>query len=148
RVETQSEILGRNTWMMWAAGNEGFWDWLGRQFGILDFVSLLDSNQRSDRFERAGLVNEPEMRSPVHDDANVIERELGLRLDEPIDPEVRAWRRRYVRMALGLDGGAAAKSYAEEYGGSVSVLPGAAARYPNGQSYDPKIPPPEIYGLS
>src|SRR4051812_26848625 len=27
-VTSDSEIRGRNTWMMWCGGNEGFWDWL------------------------------------------------------------------------------------------------------------------------
>ena len=41
-ITTEAEILGRNTWMMWAAGNEGFWDWLGRQFGFVDLLRVLD----------------------------------------------------------------------------------------------------------
>ncbi len=163
------EVLGRNTWMMWPGGNEGFWDWLGRRFGILDFLKLLDtkeidesiasrsdpkaskSKDRDSRFERAGLINEPEMGPSLDEPDNVIERVLGLRLDEPTDKEVREWRRKYVRMALRLDGAGSAPAGSAPYGGSAAyggVLPGAAAGYPNGKSYDPRIPPPEIYGLS
>ena len=82
---------------------------------------------------------------------NVIERVLGLRLDEPTDKEVREWRRKYVRMALRLDRAGSAPAQSAPYGGPAAyggVLPGAAAGYPNGKSYDPRIPPPEIYGLS
>ena len=163
------EVLGRNTWMMWPGGNEGFWDWLGRRFGILDFLKLLDtkeidesvasrsdpkaskSKDRDSRFERAGLINEPEMGPSLDEPDNVIERVLGLRLDEPTDKEVREWRRKYVRMALRLDSAGSAPAQSAPYGGPAAyggVLPGAAAGYPNGKSYDPRIPPPEIYGLS
>jgi hypothetical protein len=165
------EVLGRNTWMMWAGGNEGFWDWLGRQYGFLDFVRLLDTreagdpngskrNDRESRFARGGLINEPGMGPSLDEEGNVIERILGLRIDEPLDKDVREWRRRYVAKALGLDGAGAAAAKADQgysYGGSYNngasssyagLLKGDAVEYPNKKSYDPRIPPPEIYGLS
>jgi hypothetical protein len=165
------EVLGRNTWMMWAGGNEGFWDWIGRQYGFLDFVRLLDTreagdpnaskkNDRAGRFARGGMINEPGMGPSLDEDGNVFERALGLRIDEPLDKDVREWRRKYVAKALGLDGMGGAPAKAEpgsgyggssNYGGSSSyggVLRGNAVGYPNGKSYDSRIPPPEIYGLS
>ena len=55
-------------------------------------------------------------------------------------------------MALRLDGaGSARRGIGRPYGafGGLWRRPsGAAAGYPNGKSYDPRIPPPEIYGLS
>src|ERR1041384_8807510 len=27
------EMKGRNVWMLWSAGNDRFWDWLGRHTG-------------------------------------------------------------------------------------------------------------------
>jgi hypothetical protein len=41
---TQEEILGRNTWMAWAGGNEAFWDWLANNsFGTLDLLKTVSS---------------------------------------------------------------------------------------------------------
>ena len=76
------EIQGRNTWMVWSAGNDRFWDWLARQsggsFDLLKIVSSYDPekdtqlrgaqreqlkqiyNFRHDnRLATLGVVNEP-----------------------------------------------------------------------------------------
>ena len=46
-VQTSNEILGRNTWMLWCAGNEGFWDSLaGHSYGFTDLLKLIDSRKR------------------------------------------------------------------------------------------------------
>ena len=77
-VTTANEILGRDTWMLWCAGNEGFWDWLaGYSSGVIDLLKLVDTRNRSTRFLTAGLINEPGMRQAAHADKN------GLWLDIP-----------------------------------------------------------------
>ncbi len=50
-------IRGQNTWMLWGEGNEAFWGWLlqERNYGITDFLILLDSRKRNRRFRDAGL---------------------------------------------------------------------------------------------
>ena len=59
------EIKGRNTWVVWTAGNDRLWDVLsGVSFGVLDFVKSISShpslkNNRGNRWEYLGLVNEP-----------------------------------------------------------------------------------------
>ena len=59
---TQQEALGRNTWMIWCAGNEGFWDWLSNNsYGASDILKVIDSRNRGTLFRDAGLINEPEM---------------------------------------------------------------------------------------
>jgi len=69
-------IRGQNTWMLWTGGNEAFFDWLhGNNYGLVDFLILLDSRKRGTRFTDAGLINRPGMRSQT--DAKV----LGLYLD-------------------------------------------------------------------
>ncbi|MFO0906065.1 MAG: hypothetical protein U0939_23865 [Pirellulales bacterium] len=87
-------VLGRNTWMIWCAGNEGFWDWLSTDSqGFIDLLKLVDSRNRSQRFAEAGLINEPGMttaRSPMPD-------EFGLWLDQPTEARVREWRGVYLR---------------------------------------------------
>ena len=76
-VLTPEEVRGRNTWIVWTAGNDRIWDLLGEtSVGALDFVKVLSSHP-SQRYSRActpdrlangscqnrwrylGLVNEP-----------------------------------------------------------------------------------------
>ena len=55
-------IRGRNTWILWCGGNEGFWNWIAQDgYAILDFLKLLDSRQRNRRFKDLGLCNQPGM---------------------------------------------------------------------------------------
>jgi len=55
-------IRGRNTWMLWGEGNEGFWGWLQENaYGVVDFLVLIDSRKRGSRFATAGLMNQPGM---------------------------------------------------------------------------------------
>ena len=76
-VLTPEEIKGRNTWIVWSAGNDRMWDLLGEtSVGALDFLKVLSSHpsQRygractpdrlangscQNRWEYFGLVNEP-----------------------------------------------------------------------------------------
>lgn len=88
-----SETLGRNTWMAWCAGNEGFWDWLATDsLGFIDLLKLVDSRKRNQRFDEGGLINEPEMTQATQAPPG----EFGLWLDRPEDPRLRKWRRAYV----------------------------------------------------
>ena len=74
-------IRGRNTWLLWGAGNESFWNWLAQDgYGITDFLVTLDSRRRGDRFVRAGLINQPGYRS----NTDPSKRILGLYLDLPV----------------------------------------------------------------
>lgn len=46
---TPEEVQGRNTWMVWAGGNEAFWDWLANNsFGTFDLLKTLSSYPCSD----------------------------------------------------------------------------------------------------
>src|SRR5947208_5184088 len=62
---TPEEIKGRNTWIVWTAGNDRFWDLIGvKALGALDFLKTISShpalkNNRDNRWEYLGLVNEP-----------------------------------------------------------------------------------------
>jgi hypothetical protein len=71
-------IRGQNTWMLWGEGNEVFWNWLAeRGYGLVDFLVLLDSRKRGQRFKNDGLINQPGMKSQTDWDKRV----LGLYLD-------------------------------------------------------------------
>ncbi len=40
----QSEVRGRNTWLVWGGGDEAFWDWLANNsFGTFDLLKTLSS---------------------------------------------------------------------------------------------------------
>jgi len=78
---TPEEIAGRNTWMLWTGGNEAFWDYLARNgYGVVEFLKTIDSRERSQRFKKLGLMNEPGYRQATDPD------EFGLYLDQPISP--------------------------------------------------------------
>src|SRR3984957_149352 len=59
------EIKGRNTWLVWTAGNDRFWDRLiGASLGNFDLLKTLSSYpglkfSRANRWDYLGLVNEP-----------------------------------------------------------------------------------------
>ena len=81
--------MGRNTWMMWCAGNEGFWDWLATDsLGFIDLLKLVDSRNRNDRFESGGLINEPGMGQS----SEPVDHDFGLWLDTPLAILASGWR--------------------------------------------------------
>ena len=63
----KAEVQGRNTWIVWTAGNDRLWDQLVyRSAGALDFLKILSSNPnlppllgRDHRWEYLGLINDP-----------------------------------------------------------------------------------------
>jgi hypothetical protein len=61
----KDEIKGRNTWIVWTAGNDRMWDQLSvTSAGALDFLKTVSSHpnlkaNRDKRWEYLGLVNEP-----------------------------------------------------------------------------------------
>jgi hypothetical protein len=76
----EDEIKGRNTWILWTAGNQVFWDRVAREgYGLVDLLKTLDSRRRPNRFAEMGLVNEPGLRMADKPD------EFGLWLDERVE---------------------------------------------------------------
>jgi hypothetical protein len=77
---TEDEVKGRNTWILWTAGNQAFWDRMARESaGLVDLLKTLDSRQRPRRFALMGLMNEPGFRMADKPDA------YGLWLDERVE---------------------------------------------------------------
>lgn len=73
-------IRGRNTWILWAGGNEGFWNWLAQDgYGLTDLLVAFDSRSRGSRFKRLGVMNQPGFIA----NADPAKRLLGLYLDLP-----------------------------------------------------------------
>ena len=68
---TPDEIKGRNTWLVWSAGNDKLWDTLiYKSAGAMDFLKILSSGRpelekidsrftHDKRWEYLGLVNDP-----------------------------------------------------------------------------------------
>lgn len=70
-------IRGRNTWMLWGEGNETYWGWFQQYgYGIADFLVLLDSRKRAERFKDIGVINQPGMKEQRQ--KNI----LGLYIDQ------------------------------------------------------------------
>ncbi len=127
---TKQEAFGRNAWMIWCAGNEGFWDWLANNsYGSTDFLKLLDSRNRGTLFRDAGLINEPEMIGPGTPEAT----DFGLWLSVPQKSERRTGRATYLTQAF---------SQIED-----GKHPDAGG-YGSYDFYRNDEPPPGIYGLS
>ena len=87
------EIKGRNTWIVWTAGNDRLWDKMTlASVGALDFLKTISShpslkNNRDNRWDYLGLVNEPCFDKATGPDPN----RFGLWLDKrrgdcPPDP--------------------------------------------------------------
>jgi hypothetical protein len=75
---TPDEVRGRNTWLIWTADNDAFWDHLARRsFGNFDLLKVLDSRNREKRFSYYGLMNEPGFKQATAPD------KYGLWLDIP-----------------------------------------------------------------
>jgi hypothetical protein len=78
------EIMGRNAWNLWSAGNQHFWNHAAQDsYGLMDLLKMLDNRKfaRGERFKTLGLVNEPGFRAPTKPD------EFGLWLDKQAEPE-------------------------------------------------------------
>jgi hypothetical protein len=86
-------VIGRNMWLVWAGGNDRFWDKMTRYtFGAFDLLKIVayDPNKPIDRARRwkdLGLINEPCLDAPTGPDPD----RFGLLLDVrrpgcPADP--------------------------------------------------------------
>jgi hypothetical protein len=82
---TADEIKGRNTWLVWTAGDDRLWDKLvNASAGALDFLKILSSHpdlkrySRDNRWEYLGLINDPCFEKATGPDPN----RHGLWLDK------------------------------------------------------------------
>lgn len=67
---------GHNTWLLWTAGDQVFWDGMAQHsFGISDLLKVVDSRRHQTRFQDTGLMNEPGFEQATQPD------KFGLWLD-------------------------------------------------------------------
>jgi hypothetical protein len=128
---TPTEIKGRNAWLLWTGGNEAFWDWLARNgYATIDLLKVIDSRHRDTRFARAGMINEPNMRSSTDREAKSA---YGIYYDRQIKRS--------------NDGGGLSRS---ETASPEAATPSLTNKdsYPNQETgYDPAYgPDPRVYG--
>lgn len=97
--EDARAIKGRNTWNLWTAGTEQFWDRMAREsYGMIDLLKTIDSRKRGSRFAELGLINQPGMRRASQPD------EFGLWIDEEVEPEPAAIDRKVYGRPTGVMG--------------------------------------------
>lgn len=116
---SDAERKGRNTWLLWTAGDETFWDTMARDgAGIGDLLRAIDSRQRTTRFHDGGLINQPGFTAASKPD------QYGLWIDEGpqepgVDPRVYGRSTGIVGLRLypnpKFDAAAAARWSAEKY---------------------------------
>jgi hypothetical protein len=106
---TPEEIKGRNTWIVWTAGNDHMWDLLTKtSVGNLDFLKTISSYpglkaSRDNRWEYLGLVNEPCMIKATGPDP----KRYGLwldRRDPSCPPEPFENEQKYPGVRIGARG--------------------------------------------
>jgi cytochrome c5 len=57
---TDDERKGRNTWLLWTAGDQVFWDGMAQHgLGTGDLLKAIDSRHHNTRFKDMGLINQP-----------------------------------------------------------------------------------------
>ncbi|UXI67352.1 hypothetical protein [Tahibacter amnicola] len=106
---TTEEVQGRNTWIVWTAGNDRFWDQISKNsVGTLDFLKTISSHpglkfNRDNRWNYLGLVNEPCFEKATGPDP----QRFGLWLDKrradcPPDPFEN--EKKYPGVKLGARG--------------------------------------------
>jgi cytochrome c5 len=57
---SEDERKGRNTWVLWTAGDQVFWDGMSQHgLGTADLLKTIDSRLHKTRFHDMGLMNQP-----------------------------------------------------------------------------------------
>ena len=85
---SDEERKGRNTWILWTAGDQTFWDRMARQgLGTADLLKAIDSRRRPTRFKDMGLVNQPGFTPATAPDQYGLWLDVGSQ-EDGIDPAV------------------------------------------------------------
>lgn len=73
---TEEQRKGRNSWLLWTAGDQVFWDGMAQHgLGLGDLLKAIDSRRHKTRFAEMGLINQPGMQQASQAD------EFGVWLD-------------------------------------------------------------------
>lgn len=83
---SHEEVIGRNNWLVWTAGNDRFWDLITKSaFGNFDLLKTISNHpslafSRDNRFHELGLINEPCFVKPTGPGRD----QFGLWLDQRV----------------------------------------------------------------
>jgi hypothetical protein len=136
------QIKGRNTWNLWCAGTEQFWERMSREsFGLVDLLKTIDSRERPHRFKNLGLINEPGFKQAGQPD------QYGLWIDQADVPEPVAIDPKVYGRSSGIMGFRIFDN--PDFRGDA-VKRWDANRYYNDPNYavDPKLVRPYRVGIS
>ncbi|HEY5330048.1 MAG TPA: cytochrome c [Acidobacteriaceae bacterium] len=137
---SDAERKGRNTWILWTAGDETFWDTMARDgAGIGDLLRAIDSRQRATRFHDGGMINQPGFTAASKPDR------YGLWIDEgPQEPGVDP---RVYGRPTGIVG---LRLYPNPKFGAVAAARWSAEKYYRDPAYykDRNLARPYIVGMS
>jgi hypothetical protein len=136
------QIKGRNTWNLWCAGTEQFWERMSREsFGLIDLLKTIDSRGRPRRFKDLGLINEPGFKQAEQPD------QYGLWIDQADVPEPAAIDPKVYGRSSGIMGFRIFDN--PDFRGDA-VKRWDANRYYNDSNYavDPKLVRPYRVGIS
>lgn len=139
---SSDEIKGRNTWNLWCAGTEQFWERMSREsYGLIDLLKTIDSRGRSTRFKQMGLINEPGYKQAAKPD------QYGLWIDEAVEGESPAIDPKVYGHSSGIMGFRVFEN--PDFKGEA-VKNWDADRYYNDSNYavDPKLIRPYRVGIS
>ena len=139
---SSDEIKGRNTWNLWCAGTEQFWERMSREsYGLIDLLKTIDSRGRSTRFKQMGLINEPGYKQATKPD------QYGLWIDEAVEAEPAAIDPKVYGHSSGIMG---FRIFANPDFKGEAVKNWDADRYYNDSNYavDPKLIRPYRVGIS
>ncbi|WP_210275401.1 hypothetical protein [Rhizobium sp. G21] len=112
---SRDEVIGRNNWLVWTAGNDRFWNEITRSaFGNFDLLKTVSSHPslafgRSNRFRELGLINEPCYQAPTKGANDKFGLWLDVRRkgDPACDaPDPFADANKYPGVKIGARGGA------------------------------------------
>jgi len=85
---TEDERKGHNTWILWTAGDQVFWDGIAQHgLGIADLLKVVDSRLHQTRFQDMGLINEPGFEQATQPDKFGLWLDIGAP-EAGIDPAV------------------------------------------------------------
>jgi len=83
-----AEREGRNTWILWTAGDQVFWDRMAQHgLGTADLLKTIDSRMRGSRFQEMGLVNQPGFEQAKQPDQYGLWLDTGQQ-EDGVDPSV------------------------------------------------------------
>jgi hypothetical protein len=109
---SQAAVEGRNTWMIWTAGNDRFWDLMTTStFGAFDLLKIVaydpsertTKDARDKRWRMLGLINEPCFDPPDDGDPD----RFGLKLDvrrADCEPDPFENEQKYPGVVIGARG--------------------------------------------